>query len=143
MIFEPEAEERAGLVVIQNDAHQLRLECSREASGRMCIECISTRLHIEGGKQYFEEQSHGKVHFAMNKVNDWYLKIIGNETSYNFYAGNQENEMEMVAEQVDGSFLGTESSGGFIGAYIGMYASGVKETKEKYVAYDWFSYKGV
>lgn len=41
-----------------------------------------------------------------------------------------------------GSFLGSETAGGFVGAYIGMFASGNGQTKEKYADFDTFIYEG-
>ncbi|HHV11645.1 MAG TPA: glycoside hydrolase family 43 protein [Clostridiales bacterium] len=142
IIFRPEDKECAGLVILQNDAHQLRLECSKGDGGRIFVSCIATRTQIENGKQYYKETCMGSVQVdAGNNENALILKIQGEETDYSFYAGLSGDELKLVAEKVDGSFLGSETAGGFVGAYIGMYASGVTETKEKYAAFDYFDYQ--
>ena len=142
MIFQPKEKESAGLVVLQNNAHQLRLECCLDEEGNTCVKCISTRRYVENEKQYYMEQCHGCTTLKSIVGKDiLYLKMKGNNTNYNFYAGIQEDEMTTVMENVDGSFLGSETAGGFVGAFIGMFASGGDETKEKYAAFDWFSYK--
>ena len=41
-----------------------------------------------------------------------------------------------------GSFLGSETAGGFVGAYIGMFASKNGQTKEKYADFEAFIYEG-
>ena len=150
MIFQPEEKECAGLVVLQNDAHQLRLECYLDEKANTCVRCISTRVLIEDGKQYYKEKNHGyqtlpnsnsDIDKASESNDTIYLKIRGNETNYSFFAGQKEDDLLPVAQNVDGSFLGSETAGGFVGAYLGMYASAVTETKDKYVAFDYFSYR--
>lgn len=142
MIFEPEGREAAGLIVLQNDANQLRLEYCLEESGSPCVKCISTKIYIEDGKQYYKEQCHGFVPMInINKSDEIYLMIKGLGTKYSFYAGLKEKNLIPVAENIEGGFLGSETSGGFVGAYLGMFANGDGE-REKYAAFDWFSYCG-
>lgn len=141
MIFEPEEQEKAGLVVLQNDAQQLRLECGLDERGMTAVTCYSARLQVEDEKQYYAEERQGVLKIRLNAQKEWYIGIQGNETTYSFCAGTAAEEMLPVAE-VDGSFLGSETAGGFIGAYIGMYASGVTERKDKHAAFDWFFYEG-
>ena len=71
-----------------------------------------------------------------------YLKIRADRTRYSFYAGVDGVEYLTVAEGVDGSFLGSETCGGFIGAYVGLFAFS-EEAKEAYAAFTKFSYKGI
>ena len=47
-----------------------------------------------------------------------------------------------VLTTVNGGFLGSETSGGFVGAYIGMFASGNGTMYDEYAAFDWFVYEG-
>ncbi|HHV10829.1 MAG TPA: glycoside hydrolase family 43 protein [Clostridiales bacterium] len=141
LVFLPEESEHAGLVVLQNDAHQLRLECCLNEKGDPCVKCVSTKLLVKEERQYYKEECHGSVEVNMTKDKPAiYLKIKGNETNYSFYAGTSKEQLVAVCENVDGGFLGSETAGGFVGAYIGMFASGVTETKEKYAAFDWYSY---
>ena len=49
--------------------------------------------------------------------------------------------MEMEhAENVDGRILSTPVAGGFVGAYIGMYASSNGQPSDKVADFDWFEY---
>jgi alpha-N-arabinofuranosidase len=52
-----------------------------------------------------------------------YLKVEAHEQAYNFYFANQPDEWRAMAENVDGRILSTPVAGGFVGAYIAMYAS--------------------
>lgn len=143
MIFQPEQEETAGLVVLQNNAHQLRLEVFQNTTGNTCVRCISAESYVEHKKRYYRESSQNTIEIKNSLDNVLFLKIASDETKYSFYAGADELNMTTVAESIDGSFLGSETAGGFVGAYIGMFGSGVSETKDKEVLFDWFSYNPV
>lgn len=41
------------------------------------------------------------------------------------------------------SFLGSETAGGYVGSYIGMFASGNGTEYAEYAAFDWFAYEGL
>ena len=45
-----------------------------------------------------------------------------------------------VAEHIYGGFMGSESAGGYLGTYIGMFASGNGTESDCEAAFDWVSY---
>ena len=153
LYFSPKEEEAAGLVVIQNDANQLRVEYRRNADGKPEAACISTRTVSREGKQYFKEQTlgalplasadSGKAGSADGDDTGIWLKMVGNYTRYSFYVSQDGEHYVPVAEHVDGSFMGSENSGGFIGAYIGLFAHGGQSDKEGYASFDSFRYAGL
>ncbi|NQU87039.1 MAG: glycoside hydrolase family 43 protein [Mariniphaga sp.] len=65
------------------------------------------------------------------------LKIIAKGKDYDFLFRYPEKEWNIVAENVDGTFLSTRRAGGFVGAYFGMYAFGESGNK---AVFDWFNY---
>lgn len=138
LIFSPEDGEAAGIVVIQNDANQLRFELRKNASRETEAVCVSTRTYVRDGKQYFEEEVEGALAVRSDTV---YLKMIGDGTKYSFYVSEDGVFWLYVADSVDGSFMGSETSGGFIGAYIGLFAYCDTEDRDKYASFDRFSYK--
>ncbi len=140
LIFEPENDERAGLVVLQNDANQLRIEIGRAGQGKTTAAVISTKTAVHEGKQYFEEKILGSV--TVEPSNSIDIRMDGNYTKYSFYVSTRSGEWFPVALDADGSFMGSETSGGFIGAYIGMFAYCDTQDKDKYAAFDCFTYKG-
>lgn len=146
LYFEPEQGESAGIVVIQNDANQLRMECQLGDDKKQSAVCISTRTVVREGKQYFEETVQGSIpiqesSFAQERAGEGiYLKMTGHGTCYSFFVSADGVNYEPVAENVDGSFMGSETSGGFIGAYIGLFASGGERDREKFAAFDMFRY---
>lgn len=50
------------------------------------------------------------------------LRITGEGRPYSFAYSVTPEEWELLAEDVDGSVLSTKVAGGFVGAYVGMYA---------------------
>jgi xylan 1,4-beta-xylosidase len=48
-----------------------------------------------------------------------------------------------VAQAVDGRILSTPVAGGFVGTYIGMYASSNGQPSQNVADFDWFEYLGL
>ncbi len=138
LVFDPEDGECAGMTVLQNDANQLRLEIRRGEEGQLKASAISTKTVVREGKQYFKETVLGSVSAACH--GSVKLRMDGTYTKYSFYVSVKSGEWLSVALDADGSFMGSETSGGFIGAYIGLYAYCDTEDKDKYAAFDSFSY---
>lgn len=148
MIFTPEKEECAGILILQNDANQIRLEVVADENNTQIIRCVKTVSTIdEENIQHFKETIMGETRIDKGD-NIHILKILGNQSNYSFYCAHEEGNFETVAQEVDGGFLGSETAGGFVGAYIGMFGCGGKSeidsmgAKEKYVSFDYFSYEG-
>jgi len=69
-----------------------------------------------------------------------YLKVEACGQAYGFYVAESAEEWQAVAERVDGRILSTPVAGGFVGAYIGMYASSNSRPSENVADFDWFEY---
>jgi xylan 1,4-beta-xylosidase len=72
-----------------------------------------------------------------------YLKVEAAGQDYHFYFATRSEAWEPLAERVDGRILSTDVAGGFVGAYIGLYASSNGEPSENVADFDWFEYVGV
>lgn len=72
-----------------------------------------------------------------------YLKVEAREQAYSFYAASEPGSWFPVAEDVDGRILSTPVAGGFVGAYIAMYASSNGQPSANYADFDWFEYLGI
>lgn len=70
-----------------------------------------------------------------------FLQISADIQSYEF-AVEESEEQTVIAREVDGSFLGSETAGGYVGAYIGMFASANGEISENYAEFKSFYYEG-
>jgi alpha-N-arabinofuranosidase len=71
------------------------------------------------------------------------LKVEARKQAYSFYFASQPDEWQVVAENVDGRILSTPVAGGFVGAYIAMYASSNGAPGTNHADFDWFEYKGL
>jgi alpha-N-arabinofuranosidase len=71
-----------------------------------------------------------------------YLKVEAREQAYSFYVANEPGRWLPVAQDVDGRILSTPVAGGFVGAYIAMYASSNQQPSANSADYDWFEYTG-
>lgn len=109
----------AGLVAFQNEKHYLLL---------------GKRLNSEGKIEVFLEETSGAVNNGVSKIvakkelgnksKDLYLKIEGKGRYCDFYYKISENrEWILLKKDVDASILSTKEAGGFVGAYLAMYAS--------------------
>ena len=80
------------------------------------------RLFVNG-KIHYEEDILGRVLLPQN--GHWRLHMEGENNRYQFAVRPEdEDEWQPVAEDVDGTHLGTEMAGGFVGAYVGIFATG-------------------
>ena len=68
------------------------------------------------------------------------LLIRADGQDFTLAVAGEDGQEQILANKVDGSFLGSETAGGFVGAYVGMFASGNGTAYEEYVSFDWFSY---
>lgn len=140
--FKPEGKESAGLAVIQNNNAQFRLEYILDESGKGEIVAVKMNPKVTGNPfmgetREFVEEKLGSMKIDSEKV---CLKISARGVSYSFYAGPVENNLSLICSDVNGGFLGSESCDGFIGAYVGMFATGNGVAAEKYAEFEWFEY---
>jgi alpha-N-arabinofuranosidase len=123
------ANECAGIVLIQNNDFYFRFTITQEDSSIVCL------VKREKG----EEITLAKQPIRAGRI---YLKVLATGQAYSFYAATDYESWHPVAEDVDGRILSTTVAGGFVGAYIGMYASSNGQHSENVADWDWFEYFG-
>jgi alpha-N-arabinofuranosidase len=69
-----------------------------------------------------------------------YLKVEAHKQAYDFYFAEEPNQWRILANDVDGRILSTPVAGGFVGAYIAMYASSNGRSSANNADFDWFEY---
>lgn len=118
-----ENKESAGIAIMQNNAHQLRLEGVAESEGRVRFQVVRVTYRLEEDKMHYEETMQGSV--VLPASGSYRLKMEGSNNWYQFAVRTEPGgEWRTVARDVDGTHLGTEAAGGFVGAYVGIFASG-------------------
>jgi len=111
--------EVAGLTAFQNEKHYF---------------LIGKRLNTENKLEVFVERTASKINEGKSEIiskkelsdadKPLLVKIEGNGRLYSFYYKTTEKaEWNLLIKDVDGSILSTKEAGGFVGTYLGMYAS--------------------
>ena len=72
-----------------------------------------------------------------------YLKVEAHEQAYGFYFADEPGAWQAFMGNVDGRILSTPVAGGFVGAYIAMYASSNGQPGTNHADFDWFEYVGL
>jgi len=77
---------------------------------------------------------------------EWYsdtvlLELAAEGQKNTFTAVEEDGTRHVLADGLDGSFLGSETAGGFVGAYVGMFASGNGKEGSNFAAFDFFTYR--
>jgi xylan 1,4-beta-xylosidase len=121
--------ECAGIVLLQNNDFHFRFVVTLDK------EPVIRLIKREKG----EEKILATKSIRAGKV---YFKVTAAGQDYSFYAATEYENWQPVAEAVDGRILSTPVAGGFIGAYIGMYASSNGKPGGNSSDWDWFEYAG-
>ena len=122
--------EVAGLVVLQNENYQYQL--------------LKTKNAIELIKVYNENRKVQTIEkiARMPYTNDVvFLKIENDNMKLRFYYGSTESDFIQIGQDQDASVLSSGVAGGFIGAYVGMYASSNGVKSKNNASFDWFEYQ--
>ena len=144
LCFRPREKQTAGMTVLQHDYQQLRLEMGRNGSGEIVLRAFRCYKSLDASLINLYDR--GEYKEELLKEIDWgreeaILIITAKEQQFELSAENAEGQKTVLAN-VDGGFLGSETAGGYEGAYIGMFASGNGAEYDEYAAFDWFIYEG-
>jgi len=71
------------------------------------------------------------------------LKVEAREQAYSFYFADEAGNWQTLFENADGRILSTPVAGGFLGAYLGMYASSNGQASSNQADFDWFEYENL
>ena len=128
MEFTPQNEQEcAGLTLIQNNDFHFLFVVTRTTEP-----VIRLIKRSYGKEEILAEQ-------PISSTN-CFLKVEAREQAYGFYFADQTDDWKVVAEGVDGRILSTPVAGGFVGAYIGMYAGSNGLPSTNHADFDWFEY---
>ena len=145
LCFVPQEKQTAGLSVLQNGFAQIRIEMGKNADGKTvlralrCYHTLDISLIHRVDTSPYQEEIMKEILWEKDEA---VLRILAKEQEYALSALDAEGN-ETILAVINGGFLGSETSGGFVGAYIGMFASGNGTAYDAYAAFDWFAYKGL
>lgn len=142
MKFLPKEEQTAGLIILQNNYHSLRLEMALE-NGEKVLRVIKGYTTLTADETYgiipkpYQKKCCGKICWKPDTV---ILKIRASEQEHRFSVCDENGMETVLADGIDGGILGSETAGGFVGAYIGMFASGNGREGQNFADFDYFTY---
>ncbi len=130
--FVPQAQEEAGLVLIQKDQAAYSLTLARRADGLTALRL--SRFDAAGRTQLAEQL------FAASKV---LLRVTGNYLSYQFEFSSDARQWIRLGPSIDGRSLSPAVLSGFnyTGVFIGLYASSNGLPTRNFADFDWFDYR--
>lgn len=129
--FSPQnSHECAGVVLMQNNNFHFRFVVTQ--GDEPIIQLIK---RIQGEEEILFQQPF--------RPGQFFLKVVGHEQDYSFYAATEADKWQTIAKGVDGRILSTPVAGGFVGAYMGLYASSNGQPSTNRAYFDWFSYSGL
>jgi alpha-N-arabinofuranosidase len=134
--------ECAGLVLLQNNEFHFRFVITGRAATTVQLVKRSTP---EPSLRLLPIPTGTDVVLAELPIesNRFYFKVEADGQAYSFYIATEPEAWQPVAEAVDGRILSTPFAGGFVGSYIGMYASSNGQPSINSADFDWFEYVGL
>jgi alpha-N-arabinofuranosidase len=124
--FSPAAEgEEAGLVLYRHPEHRYELALRRAGGTREVVLRQTVGPHLSAVTASAPAPGDGPV----------VLQVDATPTEYTFSWGDSEGDPGELGRAVT-RLLSTEVSGGFVGTYVGLYATGMGSTAH----FDWFDY---
>lgn len=135
-------DECAGLVLVQNNEFHFRFVIM---GGAVTTVRLVKRSASEPNPQLMPIIAGADVTLAEFPIEGsrFYFKVEADEQAYSFYIATASEAWRPVAEGVDGRILSTPFAGGFVGTYIGMYASSNGKPSTNSADFDWFEYLGL
>ncbi len=109
----------AGLIAIQNESHYLYLGLRRTNAGYSVFTERKGQDAHDGQAKILASKA-----IEVKKDAPVWLKIEGCGATCDFYYALENGRWELLQAGVDARNLSTNKAGGFVGSYLGMYASG-------------------
>ena len=118
--------EVAGMVLMQNDSSYFRVE---KNNNNILL--------------YYINKKQGEVLAATMPYNkpDVFIKVEARDLFFQFYIGETEKTFKPFGTKQDATIISQNKAGGFIGPYIGMYASSNGQPTATQAYFDWFEYE--
>lgn len=129
MEFDPGGEhEEAGMVLLQNNDYHFRFVCTY-SSGQTVLRLIRR----EAGEETI---------LVEKPVNSQrlYLRVEAHEQDYSFAYAEAPANWSTLYDAADGRILSTDVAGGFVGAYLGIYATSSGQASDNVADFDYFEY---
>lgn len=140
MLFSPaDANEKAGLLVFQNESHFYYL-CKSMRDNERVIELYKS---IDNPDSVDKMELVTSRTLAPNSENrEIYLRIDAHGEYYSFLFSSEAGKWITLKDSLDASFLSTKVAGGFVGCMYALYSTSLGKPSDNTSYFDWFKYKG-
>lgn len=121
--------EVAGMITLQNTNYQYQLLKTTEGISLL-------KVYNKDRKQ----QTVSVVAKTAYTQKDVVFRMVNDQMTLRFYYGKDENNLVQLGEDQDATVITSKAAGGFIGAYVGMYASSSGNPSKNKAIFEWFDY---
>ena len=143
MEFQPSNGEEAGLALVQSAEFNYIVTVGRE-NEKIILKLYqndnmaqATHYNFIGRKIETTVLAHQELFDYNGRI---YLFVQGDRETYSFYYGFCEGEKILLEDKVDASLLSTTRAGGFVGVFLGLYATSNGRLSENSADFHWFEY---
>ncbi len=120
----------AGIALVQNEENHIRIEaCQESGQCRFRVVCCRKGEEQTVACKQTDAFSSARIRVAVNGL------------SAKIWCAPRKGDWQVLAEDLDLSFLSTEQAGGFVGCTAGMYASGNGRDEGGYADFTEFTYQ--
>ena len=131
--------EKAGLLIFQSENNYYYL-CKSSAGEEHVVQLfksvksdiINEQLNLIAEKPLTNGESLDPI----------YLKIEANRGFYTFFYSLDTIDWISLKDNIDGTFLSTNTAGGFVGSMFALYATSSGQDSDNTARFDWFKYEG-
>ncbi len=143
MEFTPGEGEEAGLALVQSDEFHYVFTVTK-TNGEIVLQLYQNENAGEPTLYDFATRVIRRTALAAQTLSPYngsvYLYAQGEKDRYRFAYGFREGEQIPLLENADASLLSTTRAGGFVGVYVGLYASSNGAESTNAADFDWFEY---
>ena len=127
------ANEKAGLVIFQDERHYYFIAKSKNEAGKGMIQLLKSK------DKTTELVAEAALATSASKVN---FKIQSVGALYSFHYSTDGKKWNLLKDQVDGKFLSTKAANSFIGCVYGLYGTSSGEKSENSASFKYLKYSG-
>jgi xylan 1,4-beta-xylosidase len=138
--FEPGSEnEKAGLLIFQNESHYYFL-CKSKEGNDLVVQLFKSAngKTVNGSLELIASE---KISGQLAKK-PLFLKIESDKDKYSFFYSFSPGKWVALKADLDGTFLSTQTAGGFVGSIYALYATSLGKPGSNTASFDWFEYEG-
>lgn len=136
--FTPNFEnEKAGLIIFQDEKHFYYLCKSKEGNKETVQLYKSNEDNSDNNMDLLTSEI-----LEMQRNDRLVLKIETSGNKYAFYYGYDSNNMKLLKDNVDATFLSIRNAWGFTGNVYAMYATSLGDKSVNSAYFNWFEYNG-